>query len=132
MDDSDRGRKAALAVRWTARVWSIVSVGLILAIVVGEIVYPHAAPPIALRDMLGLFFFPIGVCLGMVLAWRWEGLGGGITVGSLVAFYVLLRIVDGRFPRGPFFVLLAAPGALFLVSWAMTSVNKRRAGAQEE
>ena len=126
MSDASRDRRLALAVRWIAKVCSIVSVGLILSIVVGETLYPHAASPTVLRDILGLFFLPFGVCLGMVLAWRWEGLGGWITVGSLVAFYVLLRIADGRFPRRLFFALLAAPGALFLASWAMTEIGKRR------
>jgi hypothetical protein len=57
----------------------------------------------------------------MVLAWRWEGLGGAITVGSLVALYILMFILDGRFPRGPFFALVAAPGALFLAAWLVSS-----------
>jgi hypothetical protein len=89
--------------RWIARVWSIASVGLVLLIVVGELVTPHA-PPATFRDLVGLFLFPFGVCVGMIVAWRWEGLGGGITIGSLVAFYAALRVMDGRFPRGPWFV----------------------------
>jgi len=72
------------------------------------------------RDWVGLFFFPFGVCLGMIVASRREGLGGGITVGSLLAFYAALRIMDGRFPRGPWFALVAAPGILFLVCWLLS------------
>jgi hypothetical protein len=71
----------------------------------------------ALRDLVGLLFFPFGVGVGMIVAWRWEGLGGVITIGSLLAFYAALRIMDGRFPRGPWFALVAAPGVLFLVCW---------------
>ena len=69
------------------------------------------------RDLVGLFFFPFGVGLGMIVAWRREGLGGGITVGSLLAFYAALWAMDGRFPRGPWFALVAAPGVLFLACW---------------
>jgi len=72
------------------------------------------------RDRVGLFFFPLGVCLGMILAWHWEGLGGGITVGSLLAFYTALRVMDGRFPRGPYFALVATPGILFLACWLLS------------
>lgn len=82
-----------LTTRWMARVWSIASVGFVLLMVVGELVYPHAPLP-TLRDLVGLFFFPFGVCLGMILVWRWEGLGGGITVGSFLAFYAALRIME--------------------------------------
>ena len=69
--------------------------------------------------MVLFVFFPIGTCAGMILGWRWEGLGGTITIGSLLAFYGALRIMDGRFPGGPFFALVAAPGLLFLFSWTL-------------
>jgi hypothetical protein len=106
-------------IRWIARGWSIASIGFVLLILVGELVYPHAPAPTEFRDLLGLFLFPFCTCLGMILAWRWEGLGGTITIGSLLAFYAALRIMDGRFPGGPFFALVAAPGLLFLFSWTL-------------
>ena len=109
-----------IVIRWIARVWSMASVGLVLLIAVGELVYPHAPPPTTFRDLAGLFLFPFSTCVGMILAWRREGLGGGITVGSLLAFYALLGVIDGRFPRGPWFVLIAAPGGLFLLCWLLS------------
>ena len=115
-----------LVIRWIARVWSMASVGLVLLIVVGELIYPHAPPP-TFRDLVGMFFFPFGVCVGMIVAWRWEGLGGGITVGSLLAFYVALRVINGRFPRGPWFALIAAPGILFLICWLLSRGTRKAA-----
>ncbi len=112
---------AALVIRWIARVWSLFSIGFVLLILVGELVSPHAALPSSLRDIVGMFFFPFGVCVGLVLAWKWEALGGLIALGSLVAFYFTLYIFDGRFPRGPFFALVAAPGALFLIGKIVSS-----------
>lgn len=56
----------------------------------------------------------------MILAWRREGPAGAVTVGSLLAFYALLRFTDGKFPKGPYFTLVAAPGALFLLSWVLS------------
>ena len=110
-----------VTIRWIARVWSIASIGFALLILIGELIYPQAPPPATLRDWVGLFFFPFGVCMGMIAAWRREGVGGGITVGSLLAFYAALRVMDGRFPRGPYFALLAAPGVLFLVCWLLSA-----------
>ena len=108
-------------IRWIARLWSIASVGFILLMFIGSGLEEGFNPAqFTFRDLVGLFFFPFGVCLGMILAWRWEGLGGGITVGSLLAFYAALRVMDGRFPRGPWFALLAAPGILFLVCWLLS------------
>ena len=104
-----------------ARVWSVASVGFVLLMFVGSGLAEGFNPAqFASRDLIGLFFFPFGVCLGMIVAWRREGLGGGITVGSLLAFYATLRIMGGRFPGGPYFALVAAPGILFLVCWLLS------------
>jgi hypothetical protein len=109
----------ALTLRRIARGWSIASIGFVLLIFLGEVIFPHAEGPFRLRDLVLFVFFPIGTCAGMILGWRWEGLGGTITIGSLLAFYAALRIMDGRFPGGPFFALVAAPGLLFLLSWTL-------------
>jgi uncharacterized membrane protein len=107
-----------------ARIWSIASVAFVVLMVAGELLYPHASPPSAFRDLVGLFLFTFGTCVGMVLAWRWEGVGGGVTLGSILAFYALLRAIDGRFPRGPYFALVAAPGVLFLLAWALARARR--------
>jgi hypothetical protein len=81
------------------------------------------------RDLALFVFFPIGICLGMVVAWRWEGLGGGITVGSLAAFYLLYHLISSWFPPGPYFVIFAAPGFLFLLCWLLTRSTRSPAPA---
>jgi len=112
---------ATLIIRWVARAWSIASVGFILLMFIGSDLAEGFNPAqFTPRDWVGLFFFPFGVCLGMIVAWRREGLGGGITVGSLLAFYATMRVMSGRFPRGPWFALVAAPGVLFLVCWLLS------------
>jgi len=87
---------------------------------------PTAPFPSALRDLVGLLLFPVLTGVGLVVAWWREGLGGAITVGSLIAFYIWLGVMDGRLPRGPWFALVAAPGLLFLVVWAMVRMIRRR------
>lgn len=114
-----------LIVRWMARTWVIASVGFILLMFIGSgLVEGFNPAQLAYRDWIGLFFFPFAVCLGMIVAWRWEGLGGVITVGSLLAFYVALRVMSGRFPDGPYFALVAAPGVLFLACWLLSRYRK--------
>jgi len=122
-------KRGVTAVRWTARLWSIASIGFILLMFIGSGLAEGFNPAqFAFRDLVGLFFFPLGVCLGMIVAWRWEGLGGGITIGSLLAFYAALRVMGGRFPRGPYFALVAAPGILFLVCWFLSRGQSWRNG----
>jgi hypothetical protein len=97
--------------RWTARILSVLCVGIVLMFALGERLSLSA---ITGRDYLLFLFFPVGVCLGMVLAWWWEGVGGGIAIGSLVVFYLIHLFAWQRFPRGLAFMLLAMPGFLFL------------------
>jgi hypothetical protein len=101
-------------IRLLARVWAVASIVLILGFVIGEGFHPSAVKP---AEWLGLFFFPLGICAGMIVAWWKESLGGCITVGSLIVFYLLHLITAGAFPKGIAWLLFAAPGFLFLLSW---------------
>jgi hypothetical protein len=100
-------------VRWTAKVWSLATIGLVLLIFVGEAVSPSTSAGFTPSELVGLVFFPIGTCLGMVLAWRREALGGAVTIASMVAFYTWMYLDRASFPRGPYFLVVAAPGFLF-------------------
>jgi hypothetical protein len=55
-----------LIVRWTARVWSITSLLFVLAIAL------DGGGLRTTTEALGLLFFPIGVLIGFVIAWRRE------------------------------------------------------------
>ncbi len=110
--ESDAGRRLTLAIRWTARAWAVATIVVVLLLSVGEGLHPAGA-----AEWVGLLLYPGGVCLGMLLAWWREGLGGGITVASLVAFYVLHTASAGSLPRGWAWLALAVPGFLFLWCW---------------
>jgi len=118
---------SVVALRWTARVLSILAVGFILLFACGEgLNLSHFTA----RDLVLFAFFPIGTGLGMALAWRWEGLGGGITVASLAGFYLADCLMSSSFPRGFAFVALTAPGFLFLACWLWTRLITKRHGVQ--
>jgi len=72
----------------------------------------------SIREAIGHICF-FAVLVGLILAWRWEGLGGGLTVTGVLVFY-LTWWLHGKTPRGPFFLLIAAPGVLFLLHWLLT------------
>ena len=101
-----------LLIRWIARIWSIASIGLVLLFIAGE-----GNNPANLMDWLTFLFFPFGICFGMVLAWWREGFGGGITIGSLIAFYLIRFVTTGSFPKGWAWLAFAFPGFLFLLFW---------------
>ena len=110
--ESDGRGSLTLVVRWIARAWAVATIGVVLLLTVGEGLYPTRP-----AEWIGLLLYPGGICLGMTLAWWREGLGGGITVGSLVAFYILHTATAGSLPRGPWWLVLAVPGFLFLWCW---------------
>lgn len=99
-------------VRWTARVWSIASLSLLLLLVIGEGINPTTR-----TEWLGLLFFPLGISIGMILGWWREGIGGSITVGSLLVFYVIHFATARTLPKGWGWLTIAAPGFLFLLCW---------------
>jgi len=104
-----------LGLRWLARIGSVVSLGLILLLFVGEGFNPAK---VASREWMGFLFFPIGVVAGMIVGWWREGWGGAITILSLLAFYgVYGFLLNGSLWQGGAFIALAAPGILFLEYW---------------
>lgn len=121
-DQSETQRVLTRVLRWTARAWTVASIGVILALIVGEGFNPSQ---IKAREWLGLLFFPVGICAGMILAWWREGIGGHITVGSLLIFYMIHLATVGTLPRGWAWLVFAAPGFLFLLCWQ----RSRNAGA---
>ena len=70
--------------------------------------------------MMAAFIF---VWLGLLLGWKWELYGGLLTVGGMAAFYLLNYVFSGTFPRGPFFLLFASPGLLFIYYGLQTRKN---------
>ena len=117
MDERTAKRRVSASyLRRIARVWSLVSIGFVLLIFVGQALTSTTQTMVAASELVGLAFFPIGVCFGAILAWRREALGGSICLLSLFAFYAWCRVATGRFPGGPYFALIALPGALFLAA----------------
>ena len=111
--------------RWSARVLSILALGVVLLFAYGEgLNLSHFTA----RELVLFAFFPIGVGLGMALAWRWEGLGGAITIASLAAFYLADRVMSSSFPRGFAFVAIGSPGFLFLLCWLWTRSTTKQHG----
>ena len=101
--------------RWTARVWSIVSIFSLLLPFVLEGLYWLGAT--SLREVIGHICF-LAVLVGLIVAWRREGLGGGLVLAGTGVFYMTWWL-HGKTVRGPFLLILAAPGLLFVLYWLL-------------
>jgi hypothetical protein len=107
--------------RWTARILSLMSTAVLLLFLFGEKFEPSK---ITATEWLGLTFFPFGIVLGFAIAWWKEGLGGGITVGSLLGFYLIYGWVVRDVNLGWWFVVFAFPGFIFLACYALSRLHK--------
>ncbi|MGA2358226.1 MAG: hypothetical protein ABSF66_04445 [Terriglobales bacterium] len=109
------GSAVAPVARWIARVGSILSMLAVFVFAVGEIAGGTGPRP-TLQEWAGLALWPVGVCVGLVVAWYREELGGILALGCLIAFYVWNLLRSGHLPQGPFFFLIAAPALPFLIA----------------
>lgn len=100
-----------LGLRGVARVGSLLSIGLILLFFTGEPFHPTQIP---LKQWIGLTLFPLGVVIGMIIAWWRPGLGAGVTLLSLLIFYGIYGLLFGN-RLGGWFIVFAAPAFLFLL-----------------
>ena len=111
------------AIELFARLGSIASIVLLLMLFVGEGMNPST---ITRNEWAGLLFFPIGVMIGMVVAWWKEGVGAAITLGSLVAFYFVWGYLLRNHIGGWAFITFASPGFLFMLHWLLLRGNDER------
>ncbi|MFZ1398809.1 MAG: hypothetical protein WAS33_18035 [Candidatus Promineifilaceae bacterium] len=111
MVSQKKSKQSVVVARWLARLGSLASLGLLLLFFFGEELDLAKLTP---TEIWGLIFFPLGITVGLLLGWRWEILGGSVTVLSLLAFYKVMYAASGQFPDGLWFLIFALPGFLFL------------------
>ena len=107
-------------VHWSARVTSLLLLGLVIVIVIG-----HGGPPNIFRQPMSvqLEFAAMAIMLlGLVIGWVRELLGGLLVLLGLAAFNVVELAVNGCPVLGAF-PLFAVPGALFLLSAVVRRKN---------
>jgi hypothetical protein len=107
-----------------ARVGSIASVTLLILIFMDEAVRPSE---ISRNEWAGLVFFPLGIIIGMVIAWWKEGVGSVLTVASLVGFYIVYGYLLRNHVGSWVFIAFASPGFLFLLHWLLSGTERRHA-----
>jgi hypothetical protein len=111
-------------VEFLARVGSVVSITLLVLFFQAEAFHPSEIAP---REWFGLVFFPVGVIIGLAIAWWEEGLGVSITIGSLLAFYFVYGYLLRSHVDGWAFVVFASPAFLFFFHWVLYQSSHKQA-----
>ena len=109
-------------IKFLARLGSIASIVLLLSLFQAEALHPSEVPP---RQWFALIFFPVGVIVGMIIAWWKEALGVSVTLGSLLAFYFVYGYLLRYHVGGWAFVVFASPAFLFLLHWLLRQAEQR-------
>ncbi|HSE18805.1 MAG TPA: hypothetical protein VLB46_17235 [Pyrinomonadaceae bacterium] len=107
-----------------ARVGSVASITFLVLLFQAEAFHPSEIAP---REWIGLLFFPIGVIAGMIIAWWKEGVGAIVTLGSLLGFYLVYGYLFRYHISGPWFLVFASPGFLFMLHWFFYRTEDRSA-----
>lgn len=123
IDRTNFGFPLAL-IKFLARLGSVTSITLLLLLFQAEALHPSEVP---VRQWFALIFFPIGVIIGLIIAWWKEGLGVSFTLGSLLAFYFVYGYLLRYHVAGWAFVAFASPAFLFLLHWLLHRVEERYA-----
>ena len=110
-------KRIATIIRWIARIWGSISLIFMIFFVGAHIYGSITGKGEALGHLsISFLFFPINTLIGLAIAWKWEGLGGLISIGGIIGFHIIRpdllfdKMIDG----------LAAPGLLFLIYWLLT------------
>lgn len=108
-----------LVMRWLALITSLVSLILLTMFLMdGERFNPRP------KQLVGMAFFPLGVAVGLIVAWWKEGIGAAIALISLACFYTIYGWLMGGNVNTLWFVVFASPAFLFLTAWALSRSNR--------
>lgn len=98
--------------RWMIRITSLISIAAIIYLSLET----DAGTSVSTREEGLLYaFFPVGVVIGMLFGWWFEGIGGLITLTSLIGLYITHYIFYGDFPKELDILILSSPGLLFIL-----------------
>jgi|SRR5271157_4985524 len=108
---------ALFGLRWSARITSLLLVGMVLIFMVGEgPPNPFKQPPPVQFEFLGMSLMLVGFLAG----WRWVGAGGLVAVIGFLVFAATEVIVNGSPPSGAI-PLFAVPGVLYLLNYGLAA-----------
>lgn len=109
-------------VRWTARGLGLSLLFLVLLFFIGEGVIGGEMPNLLTMSLTEDFLLLalIVSLLGILVAWRWEGIGGLLIVGSVLLFVSINALASGYWRIGVLDPLFLLVGILFLWNWWRT------------
>jgi len=72
-------------------------------------------------EVLGFIGFPVMTIIGLVVAWKWEGIGGSIALLGLILLFIAL----GSGALVGLILLLISPSLLYITYWYLAKKSHR-------
>lgn len=105
-------RKGLTIILWLARLLGSVTIAFLLFMTIGELLSTDSKTlMIKTSDAIALLLFPVSTIIGLLIAFRWKGIGGLITVGSMI----ILHIIRPDLASSLLISAFAIPGLLYII-----------------
>lgn len=106
-------------IRWVARILGALFIAVFLILVVGDFIEKGTMP--VQSDRMPSMAFLLLAFIGLIIAWKWEGAGGSLALGSMIVYTILGLKTEVK----PAAILLltgifSLPALLFLFCWWKT------------
>lgn len=109
-----KDNKPLKGVLWTARIYGLVIIGLLLYVAISEYIEkPSEEYFTSIKEHLNIFVPVIIAFVGLVIAYWKEGLGGGISLISIIWFFFDLQHLNSFI----FMAVFSVPSVLYLIYW---------------
>lgn len=113
--------KTASTLRWIARITGSLILAFVLffifAYLFGEDQSGNGFQNTS--EIIAFIFFPVSMVLGLSLAFKWEGLGGFITIIGMIGLFIIRPDLLHNF----YMAIPLIPGSLYFIYWLMTRKN---------
>ncbi len=116
--------REAHILRWTARIAGLLFIGIFLAFFIPDWLTKGGFP--VERDRIPMTIALFMSFVGLLIAWKWEGIGGILAAVSVAAFAIL----GLQTPTGPGGIILLGvmyllPAVLFIFCWRRKRAQDR-------
>ncbi len=114
-ENSDTPQITSTILLWTARITGTV-VLLFLLVFVGAHLFEETSDGGGFRsttEVLTFLCFPVSTMLGLLLALKWEGLGGSIVLFGMLCLFLL----RSDLLSSPYMYASVLPGCLYCIYW---------------
>jgi hypothetical protein len=110
--------KIATTIRWIARILASLILAFVLFFLIAHI-FGKEESGNGFRntsEFISFLFFPVSTVLGLSLAYKWEGLGGIITLSGMIGLVIIRPDLLLSF----FILIPLIPGSLYTVYWLLS------------